>query len=62
MPITFIVPLCLSLRPCACINAAPTVWISVKLHIGYFYENMSRNPKFGQNREERIYRTTYMRT
>ena len=50
-----VMSVCLSLsaqlfvHPPACIIAAPTGWIYVKFDIGYFYENLLRNSKCGQN-------------
>jgi hypothetical protein len=38
---------CPSVRPSACVNAAPTGRISVKFDTGDFYENMLRKPTFG---------------
>jgi hypothetical protein len=40
----------LSVNPSACMSAAPTGRISVKLDIGNFHENLSRKSKFGVNR------------
>lgn len=37
----------LSICPFTCINEAPTEWIYVKVDARDFYENMSRNSKFG---------------
>ena len=44
-PITYV----MSVRP-SCITSAPTGRIFVKSHIGDFYENLSRNSKYGQSR------------
>ena len=38
---------CPSFRLSACISSAATWWISVKFDTGNFYENLSRNAKFG---------------
>jgi hypothetical protein len=40
----------MSVRPSTCITSAPTGRIFVKSHIGDFYENLSRNSKYGQSR------------
>jgi hypothetical protein len=44
----------------AYINAAATVWISVKSDIGVFNENLSEKSKFGYNQAKLL--GTYVKT